>query len=99
MSVDKNNWESISANQLAEMTDDERSNLLSVCWHEGKFRCETVGISDLNLDQHFFSGNSYFRLAWSDRNGDPHIFVKDMDKKIDNVGDGDWNYGLYKRKN
>lgn len=98
MILDKNLWEPISVNQLTEMTNDEMGSLLSVCWHEGKLRYETIGIYDIQLDQHFTGGKSYFKLGWSNNSSDPRVYVDKMDTIVDNIGDGEWNYGIYKKK-
>ena len=84
----------ITFQELKDMSDDERGKLISYCWHDGRYRCDTVGIHDVE----FTNYDNYSLLTFSDGNGDPSICFNSYNEKIDNVGDGEWNYGLYKRK-
>ncbi len=88
-------WESITFNELKEMTQDELDKLLSYCWHDGNPRCDCIGIHDVKFENR----PDYYEVTWSDSNGDPRVTTDslDLDEKIDNVGNGDWNYGLYRK--
>jgi hypothetical protein len=92
---DLNGWEPITFVELISMSQKEKDKLKSYCWHEGIPRCETIGIFDVV----FHDYTTYFKLTYSDNNGDPYIHfgLDGMNNKIDNVGDGTWNYGLYKK--
>lgn len=79
----------ITFNELRKMTQSELDNLLSVCWHDGKLRCHCVGINHVT-----FTDN---KVTFSDSDGDPSIRFRDENNLIDNIGDGEWNYGLYKK--
>lgn len=79
----------VSARELLEMPESELAKLKSFCWHEGRYRCDTVGISDLSVKG--------LVVNYSDSNGDPTVYVTSLDQKIDNIGDGEWNYGLYRK--
>jgi len=83
----------ISVHELSNLSDDELKNILSVCWHEGKFRCDTIGITDVSI----VKDSDGYNISWSDGNGDPRIYTDTMSELIDDIGDGDWNYGLYKK--
>ena len=78
--------------------EDELNKLLSVCWHYGKHRCDCIGISHVNFETHEQFGHKYTELTFSDSNGDPSIEIRDMNQEINDVGDGEWNYGLFKKK-
>ena len=84
----------ITFQELKDMSDDERSKLISYCWHEGRYRCDTVGIHNVKFTDY----ENYSLLTFSDNDGDPSIEFRYYNEEIDNVGDGEWNYGLYKRK-
>ena len=83
------NYVAITFDELVNLNKSELDNILSVCWHEGKFRCKSVGIENV-----FIEGNY---LHWDDSNGNPKLRIKDFNTKIDNIGNGEWNYGLYKK--
>ena len=91
---DLEDWEPISLMELQSMTQSELDNLKSYCWHEGIPRCSCIGITDVkvitkNVNRHI--------IKFSDNNGGTTIeLIGDLDSKIDNVGDGEWNYGIYK---
>ncbi len=100
-------WEAITFKELKEMTPDELSKLLSYCWKEGEPRCDTIGISNLVITPRkssYISGadhqryiKNYWYLEYSDDNGDPSFEISNEDELIHKLGDGTWNYGLYKR--
>ena len=98
----KNNlkdWKAISVNQLLELSDSEKNELLSYCWKDGRYRCDTIGITNVEvLPEKTGNGIEYYKVSWSDMDGDPSIFVDSLDTLIDNIGDGQWNYGLYIKK-
>lgn len=87
-------WEPVSLKELKSMTQSELDKLKSYCWHDGKPRCSCVGITDLKITK----GKNHHVVEFSDENGDPRFEVRDINTKIDNIGDGEWNYGLYKKK-
>jgi hypothetical protein len=90
-----NGWEPITFRQLAQLSENELKELKSYCWHDGKPRCQTIGIYNLKIKEFF--DETHWDITFSDDNGDPKIFCTDLDQKINNVGDGTWNYGLYKK--
>lgn len=87
-------YTAITAEELKKMTNSELSELLTVCWKRGKHRYDTIGITDVQIDEEQPDG--YVMVNWSNDSGDPDVYIK-PNEKIDNVGDGDWNYGLYKK--
>ena len=93
-------WKPLTLREVIEMSDDERKKLLSFCWHDGESRCDTIGIT--NFEYHPAKckreGEDLYDVNWSDINGDPSLYGIKMDTKINNIGEGDWNYGLFKRK-
>lgn len=92
---DLKEWEPITLKELQSMSQDDLSKLKSYCWHDGNPRCDCIGISHLKVTQ----GKYGYTVEFSDENGDPRFEVRDVNSKIDNVGDGEWNYGLYKKTN
>ena len=86
-------WEAVTPRELQAMTEEELSGLMSYVWHDGRPRCDTIGITDLKVTQGTYS----VRVEFSDRNSDPDFEVLDMDTKIHNKGDGEWNYGVYRK--
>ena len=89
-------WQPVTLSDLIYMAYDDRSELLSICWNEGEFRCNTIGIKNFSYKPINYNSPDLYRVEYSDDCGDSHIIVQ-MDQKIDNVGDGEWNYGLYKK--
>ena len=96
MKLRRSGYKPVTAEELENMSDDELQNLFSVCWHEGRLRCETTGITDVSIENGWEDNG--FIVEWSDDNGDPSIYVDSMNELIDDVGDGEWDYGLYKKK-
>jgi hypothetical protein len=86
-------WTPVTLRELQAMSEEERKKLLSFCWHDGRVRCDCIGITDLVVTPYEHS----YGLDWSDINGDPQTQVSTLDEPIHNVGDGTWNYGLYKK--
>lgn len=89
-------WVPITFRELFEHTVDFKS-LFSYCWHDGEHRCDTIGIRNVNFKVSD-TDTKYWILSYSDDDGDPKIEFSDLDAEIDYVGDGEWNYGLYKRR-
>ena len=87
----------ITFEELKNMSEENRKKLYSYCWKEGRPRCSCTGISDVIFTKHpRSSGGSYWTLGYSDGNGEPHFEFDDWKEKIDKVGDGYWDYGLYR---
>lgn len=103
MRVDKKIWRPISTSELGSLTKDELKNLLSFCWMDGKYRCHTIGINDVSIEQKEYSyiqqnqqkTGIFYLVKWSDMDGDPKIQVRALSLPIDKLGDGEWDYGLY----
>ena len=95
---DLEDYTPITYRELVNMSEEELSNLYSYCWHDGAPRCDCTGITDVLLEEASYSGKKYYILSYSDGCGDPHFTFDNYDDFIDNVGDGEWNYGLYKKK-
>jgi hypothetical protein len=83
----------ITTAELIKMTDDEKSQLLSLCLKHGKYRCHTIGIKNVN----YFIDEDGVALDWSDNNGDPDIYLETIDKEINNIEEDNFSYGLYKK--
>lgn len=87
----------VTVNQVLLMTEEERSKLESVCWHNEDYsepRCSCIGISDFKVEANKHS-NTRFDVSWSSLDGNPFIIVFDLDEPIHRDGDGIWDYGLY----
>jgi len=87
-------WTPITVRELQNMNKDQLKKLLSFCWHDGHYRCHAIGITNVIIE---FKQN-YINLKWSDNTGDPNTYVHNIDELINNVGDGEWNYGLFTKK-
>ena len=84
----------LKVSEVIAMSQDELDKVISVCWHDGKYRCDCVGINSVNLETECYDG---INLSWCDSDGDPEIYTKSVEDFVDNIGDGEWNYGLYKK--
>lgn len=90
--------EPITLRELMSMGDDELNQLKSYCWHDGKYRCDTIGITNLKVLERNNGNRKYWVVSFSDNNGDPHFEIHSLDTPIKKVGDGEWDYGLFKKK-
>jgi hypothetical protein len=90
---DLKGWTPVTLRELQAMSEEERKKLLSYCWHDGRVRCSCIGITNLEVTPY---SNSY-DIKWSDIDGDPHTRVSTLDEPMHNIGDGEWNYGLYRK--
>lgn len=100
-------YEPLSPEEVSLMTPSELQNVLSMCWRNNKYRCSTIGITNFNIDSKPSSStiastgqviiSNYFEITWSDDDGDPRLDVDNIKTKIDKIGDGEWEYGLYKK--
>lgn len=86
----------LTLKELKELPKDQWDKLYSLCWKNGRPRCSTIGISDLEIKQ--ASEPDHFNITFSDGNGDPRIQWIKNETKIHKVGDGTWDYGLYLKK-
>lgn len=89
-------WTPITVQELSEMSQKELDKLLSFCWHDGHCRCDCIGITDLTITEDV-KNKGYWDVSWSDGNGDPQIYVDSLSTVINNIGNGDWNYELFKK--
>lgn len=80
----------LSYNDVVGMTSEQLKSVVSVCWHENSLRCYAEGISTVNFD------SIRQTINWSDNDGDPSIENYNPDQKIHQLGDGEWDYGIYK---
>lgn len=94
----------LSYNDIRKMSDDELKQVITICWHEAcynggcnyeSFRCDDDGIRDIC---YVSTKYSQYELSWSDDSGDPSVYIDSFDEKIHQLGDGEWDYGLYKPK-
>jgi hypothetical protein len=92
---DLKGWYPITLKELLEMGEDELNKLKSYCWKEGRYRCDTIGISDLKIEKRQSGNREYWSVSYSDGNGDPHFEVHDENEPINKIGDGYWDYGLF----
>jgi hypothetical protein len=104
---DLKDWTPLTFQELKDTPKAELANLMSYCWHDGRYRCDTIGISDVVFKKESYSRKTgdgkkekahYWSLKFSDSNGEPSVTFRDMTDKFHNVGDGEWNYGVYKKK-
>lgn len=86
-------WKPITLRELKKMSESQLKELKCVCWHEGYFRCSSVGITNLSIKE---NGGEYF-VSFSDDAGDPSFYCYDEKHKMDKCGDFEWMYGLYKK--
>jgi hypothetical protein len=91
---DFDGWVPITFEELKKMPPEKLKELKSYCWKDGNPRCDCIGITDVNFEQIYNS----WKLTFSTDYGEPSITFFNYKQKIDNIGDGAWNYGLYKRK-
>ena len=85
---DKN---ALSFNDIKYMSPDQLSNLISVCFHEGKLRTCEQGISNIRYNRK----NNWIEISWEDEEGDNEAIVYSLDEKI-HVDSDEWSYGIYK---
>ena len=88
----------VTVNDVLSMTDEERKNLWSACWHDSQYdapRCACRGIDNFKVERSRWSEHR-FTVSWDDLDGSPHFEVFSYDEKIHQTGDGEWDYGLYK---
>jgi hypothetical protein len=102
MKIDRTKWSPITIAELKEMSDEEKSKLLSYAWDEhGEPRCWTIGIRDVkifNLRNSPAYGKNVVDVSWSDDDGDPTLHGYSLDQPIDRLsGDEDYTFALYKR--
>jgi hypothetical protein len=83
----------VTIQELSEMSEDELKTLYSLCWRNGKPRCSCVGISDVRITKSKWSDR--LNVSWSDDDGEPCVDGY-MGSKINKLGDGEWEYGLYR---
>lgn len=93
---DFNGWKRITLKELMKMNEGDLSKLMSYCWHDGRPRCDTIGITDLKVEERKSGNVVYYHVEFSDGNGDPSFEVRDINQELHKVGDGEWDYGLYK---
>ena len=90
-------WEPITVNQLMRMDKSDLKEVLSFCWHNGEVRCHATGIQNLTIGLVKHGDRNSFDIRWGDDNGDPHVIADYLDTEIYKIGDGEWNYGLFKK--
>jgi hypothetical protein len=86
-------WEPITLRELKKMSEDELKELKSVCWHEGRLRCTSIGINKLEI----IKNKNYYLISFSDDAGDPSFYLNKLTDKMDRCGDFEWTYGLFKK--
>lgn len=87
----KNGYTPLSLFELENLDKEKLDNVLSICWENGKYRCHSIGISNVLIEPN----KGLFKISWEDGNGDPLLYLE-KDEIIDNItSDGDWYYGLY----
>ena len=77
----------LTLKEIQSMQSSELSEVLSVAYERGKFRCKTTGIYDLKITD--------TTISWSDKDGDPRASIKPI--LVNLTSDGMWEYGLYKK--
>ncbi len=87
-----NGYKPLTFSELKNLTTKKHKEILSVCWKNGKFRCSSIGIENLKFD---IEENELISLQYSDGDGDTVLENYNMNTEINNIGNGEWNYGLY----
>jgi|SanBayMetagenome_1026888.scaffolds.fasta_scaffold16071_3 hypothetical protein len=80
--------------EISSMSEDELKNVYSHTKKNGRFRCSTLGIYNVNFIN-FDNGDSV--MEWSEEHGEPRILLKPNEKIKDINGeyDCDYEYSLY----
>lgn len=87
----KNGYTPLSLSDLENLNKEKLSEVLSICWENGKYRCHSIGIDNVSIE----TSKALFKVTWQDSNGDPLLYLE-KNEIIDNItSDGDWYYGLY----
>jgi hypothetical protein len=90
----------ITLKELTTMSEEDLKSLYSLCYKNGKYRCDTIGITNVDIKSETTENNiSYYLVTFSDDDGDPRFTCRDIDDLILDVGDGEWMYGLFKKIN
>lgn len=84
----------ITLKELIEMKEKDLKTLLSYTWKEGTRRCCDIGIQDLKITKE----TNYYYITYGDDSGNPRFSIRDEKEKIFKVGDGTWDYGLFKKQ-
>lgn len=94
---DLKGWKPITFQELKEMPEAKLAKLKAYCWHDGHPRCDCIGIENVAFEERGLNGNKYWLVTYSNQTGDPRLECRDLGAEINNLGDGEWNYGLYKK--
>ena len=93
-------WEAVTLEQLQKMSQDELNQILSYTWKYGRWRCDSIGISNLKIEKRQSDSSKYWNVSWSDDAGDPEMEVHSLKAKLNNNNDKEteWAYGLFRKK-
>ncbi len=79
----------LTLEKLLTFSEDELKLVKSECWKNDKWRCDTVGIYNLTVEDY---EHDLKLVTWSEEHGDPQIIVR-LDEEINRVGD-DYEFSL-----
>jgi hypothetical protein len=84
----------LTVNEILNMSADELKNVHSYTKKDGHFRCNAVGIYNINVTN-LESGN--YIVEWSEEHGDPQILLRPNEKikGIHGKHDCNYDYSLY----
>jgi len=89
-------YEPITLQELINYKKEDLSNLLSFCWKDGHYRCDCIGIENLEITD---LKEGHYNISFSDENGNPNFEMFGLENPIYKIGEGGtWSYGLFKKK-
>jgi hypothetical protein len=85
----------VSYRELISMNEHEMSKLLSLSWKDGRYQHHCYGVDEVSID---YREDDWNILRYFDyHNIIVKIYFERSVDLIDNVGNGQWNYGLYRK--
>ena len=88
-------FRALTPNEILKMDDYELVFIHSICYRNGRPRYDTNGIIHFKITEEKSVKNKYYTISWSSDCSDPEIIMRNLDDKIEDLGDGEWSYGLY----
>lgn len=80
--------------RMIKVLNEEQLRLVkSETWKNGEWRCETVGIYNISIEESVTRGLSDVKFSWSEEHGDPIIYVT-LDQEINKISYDNWEFSL-----